>query len=103
MEEEHRREEDKLLTEFSEREDQGGHQAVGGAETGVGGQTEGANGQVRQGHGQEQEETEGQREKGKGMGGNKKDSKQEAQRATYLAPEYNVPTFGGIGQGGHFC
>ena len=29
--------------------------------------------------------------------------KQEAQRATYRAPEYNVPPFWGIGQGGHFC
>ena len=30
--------------------------------------------------------------------------KQEAQRATYRAPEYNVPTFWGMGgQGGHFC
>ena len=28
---------------------------------------------------------------------------QEAQRATYRAPEYNVPTSWGIGQGGHFC
>ena len=28
---------------------------------------------------------------------------QEAQRATYRAPEYNVPPFWGIGQGGHFC
>ena len=27
---------------------------------------------------------------------------QEAQRATYRAPEYNVPPFWGIGQGGHF-
>ena len=26
---------------------------------------------------------------------------QEAQRATYRAPEYNVPPFWGIGQGGH--
>ena len=29
--------------------------------------------------------------------------KQEAQRATYRAPEYNVPPFWGISQGGHFC
>ena len=29
--------------------------------------------------------------------------KQEAQRATYRAPENNVPPFWGIGQGGHFC
>ena len=29
--------------------------------------------------------------------------KQEAQRATYRAPEYNVPPFWGVGQGGHFC
>ena len=29
--------------------------------------------------------------------------KQEAQRATYRAPEYNVPRFWGISQGGHFC
>ena len=29
--------------------------------------------------------------------------KQEAQRATYRAPEYNVPPFLGIGQGRHFC
>ena len=29
--------------------------------------------------------------------------KQEAQRATYRAPEYNVPPFWGIGQGRHFC
>ena len=29
--------------------------------------------------------------------------KQEAQRATYRAPEYNVPPFWGIGQGGNFC
>ena len=28
---------------------------------------------------------------------------QEAQRATYRAPEYNVPPFWGIGQRGHFC
>ena len=27
----------------------------------------------------------------------------EAQRAAYRAPEYNVPPFWGIGQGGHFC
>ena len=27
--------------------------------------------------------------------------KQEAQRATYRAPEYNVPPFWRIGQGGH--
>ena len=27
----------------------------------------------------------------------------EAQRATYCAPEYNVPNFWRIGQGGHFC
>ena len=30
-------------------------------------------------------------------------NKQEAQRATYRAPEYNLPPFWGIGQGGHFC
>ena len=30
-------------------------------------------------------------------------NKQEAQRATYRAPEYNVPPFWGIGKGGHFC
>ena len=30
-------------------------------------------------------------------------AKQEAQRAAYRAPEYNVPPFWGIGQGGHFC
>ena len=30
-------------------------------------------------------------------------SKQEAQRATYRAPEYNMPPFWGIGQSGHFC
>ena len=29
--------------------------------------------------------------------------KQEAQRATYRAPEYIMPPFLGIGQGGHFC
>ena len=29
--------------------------------------------------------------------------KQEAQRVTYRAPEYNVPPFWGIGQGGHYC
>ena len=29
--------------------------------------------------------------------------KQEAERATYCAPEYNVPPFWGIGQGRHFC
>ena len=29
--------------------------------------------------------------------------KQEAQRATYRATEYNVPPFWGIGQDGHFC
>ena len=29
--------------------------------------------------------------------------KQEAQRATYRAPEYNVLIFLGIGQGGNFC
>ena len=29
--------------------------------------------------------------------------KQEAQRATYRAPEYNVPSFWGISQGRHFC
>ena len=29
--------------------------------------------------------------------------KQEAQRATYRAPEYNVPPFWGICQSGHFC
>ena len=29
--------------------------------------------------------------------------RQEAQRATYRAPEYNVSPFWGIGQGGHFC
>ena len=29
--------------------------------------------------------------------------KQEAQRATYRAPEYNVPPLWEIGQGGHFC
>ena len=34
---------------------------------------------------------------------NKMKKKQEAQRATYRAPEYNVPPFWGIGQGGHFC
>ena len=28
---------------------------------------------------------------------------QEAQKATYRAPEYNVPPFWGISQGGHFC
>ena len=28
--------------------------------------------------------------------------KQEAQRATYREPEYNVPPFWGIRQGGHF-
>ena len=28
-------------------------------------------------------------------------TKQEAQRATYRAPEYNVPPFWRIGQGGH--
>ena len=28
---------------------------------------------------------------------------QEAQRATYCAPEYNVPPFWGISQGGHIC
>ena len=28
---------------------------------------------------------------------------QEAQRATYRAPEYNVPPYWGIGQGWHFC
>ena len=27
--------------------------------------------------------------------------RQEAQRATYRAPEYNLPPF--LGQGGHFC
>ena len=30
-------------------------------------------------------------------------SKQEAQRATYRAHEYNVPPFFGIGKGRHFC
>ena len=30
-------------------------------------------------------------------------NKQEAQRATYRAPEHNMPPFWGIGQGGHFC
>ena len=29
--------------------------------------------------------------------------KQEAQRATYRAPEYNVPPFWQISQGGNFC
>ena len=29
--------------------------------------------------------------------------KQEAKRATYRAPEYNMPPFWGIGQGRHFC
>ena len=29
--------------------------------------------------------------------------KQEAQRATYRAPEYNVPPFLQNDQGGHFC
>ena len=29
--------------------------------------------------------------------------KQEAQRASYRAPEYNMPPFWGISQGGHFC
>ena len=29
--------------------------------------------------------------------------KQEAQRATYRAPEYNLPPFWGISQGKHFC
>ena len=29
--------------------------------------------------------------------------KQEAQRATYRAPEYNVPPFWGISQGDNFC
>ena len=29
--------------------------------------------------------------------------KQEAQRATYRAPEYNMPPFCKIGQGGNFC
>ena len=28
---------------------------------------------------------------------------QEAQRATYRAPEYNVPPFWQISQGGNFC
>ena len=28
--------------------------------------------------------------------------KQEAQRVTYCASEYNMPPFGGIGKGGHF-
>ena len=31
------------------------------------------------------------------------EKQQEAQRATYRAPEYNVPLFLGIGQDGHFC
>ena len=37
--------------------------------------------------------------------GNKfgEDVKQEAQRATYRAPEYNVPPLWEIGQGGYFC
>ena len=30
-------------------------------------------------------------------------AKQEAQRATYHAPENDMPPFWGIGQGGHFC
>ena len=30
-------------------------------------------------------------------------NKQEAQRATYRAPEYNMPPFWGISQSGHFC
>ena len=30
-------------------------------------------------------------------------TKQEAQRATYRAPEYNVPPFWQISQGGNFC
>ena len=30
-------------------------------------------------------------------------TKQETQRATYCAPEYNVPPFWGIGQSRHFC
>ena len=36
-------------------------------------------------------------------GGVKSQVQQEAQRATYRAPEYNVPPLWEIGQGGHFC
>ena len=32
-----------------------------------------------------------------------KNLKQEAQRATYRTPEYNVQPLRGIGQDGHFC
>ena len=33
----------------------------------------------------------------------KMQKKQEAQKATYRAPEYNVPPLWEIGQGRHFC
>ena len=38
-----------------------------------------------------------------GGGGAVSYKKQETQRATYRAPDYNVPPFLGISQGGHFC